>query len=117
MKKAFLIMILMLVTAVAQAGSITCSFVNEAAQQRDFGKSFQADKETRFLAWLKDGPHAYWPLDVDGNPLPDTQANYAQAYDNWINTFLLSSWSGIKRWEEDEAAQAGRDGVPDMTFD
>ena len=96
--------------------SLTFVFVNDAAQSVDHQRTFGAATEARFLAWLKDGS-PYWPVDENGDPLPESNANYATAFDNWANATMLGTWANVKRFEQERDAVAAREAVADITFD
>lgn len=97
--------------------SLTFTFVNNAGQTAEHTRTFNLATEDRFKAWLKDGPHAYWPVDENGDPLPETLANYGHAFDNYANTIMLATWSNVKRWEQQQAGSTAEAGVPDIGFD
>jgi len=96
--------------------SLTFTFVNDAAQEVAQTKSFSAAAEARFLAWLKDGS-PYWPVDENGDPLADTNANYAAAYRAWADATMMGTWANVKRFERDRDAAAAAAAVPEITFD
>jgi len=73
--------------------------------------------EERILDWMW---YAYPqmsepdPETGETTPLPRTTANMAKA----VREALIPTWTGIKNntlnWERKEAAQAARDGIPDL---
>lgn len=97
--------------------SLTFSFTNDAAQTAEHTRTFNLATEDRFKAWLLNGPHDYWPVDENGDPLPESNANYATAFDNYADTTMLATWANVKRHEQQQAGSAAEEAVPDVTFD
>lgn len=94
--------------------SLTFELLTDAGPTVSYTKTFGVAVEARFSDWLW-AKHP--PLDGNGDPLPDTPANRAQAFRNWSDNTMLIAWQNVKNWEEAVAAEAARDGVPDMEFD
>lgn len=66
----------------------------------------------RFIDWLW---YAYPQLDENGDVLPRTLANEAQAFRDWANIQWLGTKANVIRWERSEAAQAASDAVQDLS--
>jgi hypothetical protein len=49
---------------------------------------------------------SYPQLDVDGNPLPDTPANRAQAFRDWADAIYAGTKANVLRWEDQQLKEA-----------
>lgn len=74
-------------------------------------KTFGAETEQRFIDWVW---YAYPQVDENGDPLPDNAANRAAAFREWADGIVAGTWSNVKRWEMQEAAQQASDAVTDL---
>jgi hypothetical protein len=97
--------------------SLTHTFVTDAAQTIDHTRTFGLALENRFKDYLLNGNHPFWPVDGNGDPLPESDANYAQAFRNKADHDMLALLDAIERYEQDRDAQAARDAVPPPAFD
>lgn len=57
----------------------------------------------------------YPQYDVDGNPLPDTNANRVKAFRDFADGYFQAIKNDVIRYEKERDAQAARDAVSDLT--
>lgn len=57
---------------------------------------------------------AYPQVDGNGDPLPDTPANRAQAFRDWADAIFESTKQNVLRFEKQAAKEAAEAGVGDI---
>ena len=73
--------------------------------------SYSDANGTRFSDWLWS---AYPQVDENGDPLPDTNANRAQAFRDFASAIFEATKANVLRHEKQAAKEAAEAGVPDI---